>query len=426
MKRTSIAFQNITLSKKLKGGALYIAIMAGVIIGIILTMFILIAKYNQRTVTEFTQNSQLYYNLKSAFELARSEYLTDQSDHQWIKNFFNDDSIRVRKTYWGAYQVIIAETKNRHHYLSQTGIYGTPMSADTGIMVADNSRPMGVSGTVTFKANCYLPQAGIKPSYIEGQSYNSNSQNSSYIKPAPFQIPRIQKSIITGLQKQQRSISASDSVVNVLPEYFNRSFILGTVAWHNSANILTHLNLKNNIKIICGNIEVDSSSRLENILIICNKARFKNGFKGKVHVIASDSIIMEKNCEFEYPSSFVLLPTDNNSNSFNYINFNEGCRFFGAVLALNEGLPGSNQKVFVKLHAKSEVNGFIYSGDFMHLEGTVNATAICNKLLLKTPSAVYENHILACEINPHKHGHLLAVPLVFNERSPLVCCEKVN
>jgi hypothetical protein len=414
------------IDQKVQGGALYIAIIIGIIIGILLSMFILITKYNQRTVTVFSQNSQLHYNLESAFQMAQSGYFTQESNNKWMKNIFNDDSIRIRKIYWGVYLMITAETKNRHNYLSQSGFYGTAMSADTGIMVADNSRPMGVSGSVTFKSNCYLPNAGIKSAYIEGQSYISNLQNSSFIKAAPFQIPGIQNGVITGLRKQQESLANLDSVVNELPENYDRSFSLNTVAWKTSASMLTQLNLKDNIKIICGNIEVDSSSHLENVLIICNKARFKNGFKGKVHVIASDSIVMEKKCEFEYPSSFVLLPTEENSNSFNYINFNEDCRFFGAVLALNEGRPGSNQKVFVKLNAKSEVNGLIYSNDFMHLEGKVNATAICNKLLLKTPSAVYENHILACKVDPHKYGHLLAVPLLFNERSRLLCCEKMN
>jgi len=62
----------------------------------------------------------------------------------------------------------------------------------------------------------------------------------------------------------------------------------------------------------------------------------------------------------------------------------------------------------------------------MHVEGLVNATAICDKLLLKTPSAVYENHMLGCTVDPGKYAHLLAVPLVFAKRSKLTCCENLH
>ncbi len=80
----------------------------------------------------------------------------------------------------------------------------------------------------------------------------------------------------------------------------------------------------------------------------------------------------------------------------------------------------------MKLHAKSEVNGLVYSGSYLHLEGAVNATAICTKLLLKTPSAVYENYLLGCTIDPKKYAGVMAIPQVFNSKQQLVCCEKTD
>lgn len=414
--------------KKLKGGALYIAILVSIIIGIVLTMFILVANHNQRNITRFTQSSQLYYNLQSAFQIAQSGYFTPEINDAWIKNPVNDDSIKVKKLNWGAYVMLSAETKNRHQSLSQSGLYGTFMSADTGIMISDNSRPVGLSGPVIFKSNCYLPEAGIKAAYIEGQSYISSSQNRAFIKRSPSQVPGIAEEVLRGLKLQQGTSNPHlDSAVGVLPENYDRAFARKTVVWETSETRLGPLHLKNNIKIVCGDIEIDSSSHLENILIVCNRARFKKGFKGKVHVIASDSISMEENCFFEYPSSFVLLPGEENTNAMNYIQFNKDCRFFGGVLAFKgQDHVSNSQRVFVKLAETSEINGFVYSSGYVHVQGTLNATMICNKLLLKTASAVYENHILGCTVDPKKYAHLLAVPLVFNERSKLVCCAKMN
>ena len=95
----------------LKGGALYIAIIISIVTGIILCMFILMAAHNQRTVTVYTQSLQLNYNLQSAFELAQSAYFNESNNNRWFKNSSNNDSIKIRKTYWGAYQLIHAQTK---------------------------------------------------------------------------------------------------------------------------------------------------------------------------------------------------------------------------------------------------------------------------------------------------------------------------
>lgn len=409
---------------KLKGGALYIAILVSIIIGIILCMFIMIANYNQRSVTVYSQTSQLYYNLQSAFEIAQSEYFTEEKNDQWIKNTLNDDSLRIKKIYWGAYLLITAQTKNRHQSISECGLYGTFMPSDTGLMISDNGRPVGMSGTIFFKANCYLPKSGIKAAFIEGQSFINSSQNAGFTKISPMQIPVVETKIIEEINKQQTDINLyTDSVVSFLPQNYMRAFSNKTAVWECSLARLSNISLKNNIKIIAKDIEIDSSCRLENILIVCEKIKFKDGFKGKVHVIASDSIITGKKCEFSYPSSFTLLPK-NDEDILKCISINEGCVFFGGILAINENSRKAN--VFVKLNSKSEINGFIYSVNYLHLEGKINATVIADKLLLKTPSAVYENHILACEIDPKKYSHLLAIPQIFKSQTKLTRCRKVN
>jgi len=411
-------------SIKLKGGALYIATLVSILIGITLSLFILIANYNQRNVVTFAQNSQLYYNLKSAFQLAQSGYFTSEQNNTWIKNQINDDSIKIKKLNWGAYVVICAQTKNRHQSLSHSGLFGTHMTADTGLMMSDNGRPVGLIGAVVFKANCYLSHAGVKPAHVEGQSYTGSSENASFLKASSNSIPPLNSEILKGLKEEQEGLNVYlDSLATVLPPVHDQPFDKKTLVCEISLSRLSNLNLKNNLKLICSDVEIDSSCHFENILILCSKVRFKKGFKGQVHVIASDSISMETNCDFIYPSSFILLPKENSGNNLNSIRFNKDCKFSGGILAINENqITNATQKVFIKLSAEAEVNGLIYSSDYIHVEGTLNACVIADKLLLQTPSAVYENHILNCEINPKKYAQLMSVPLLFNQRNKLICC----
>lgn len=407
--------------KRIKGGALYIAVVVSIIIGILLSLFILLANFNQRQILVFSQSSQLYYDLNTALEMSRSAFFSPEINNTWIGNESGEDSVKIKKINWGAYVLINTQAKNRHQLLSKTGLYGTWMSADTGIVVRDNSRPVGVSGKVVFKADCYLPRAGIKPSYIEGQSYIASDENGAHIKSSPSDLKPVSDLLYKALEEQMRGPDLfQDSIVASLPQTYSRSFDQKAVAYQISGDKLEHVSFAQNIKLYADQVELDSSAHLEQILLICNKAHFKKGFRGQVQVIAKDSIVMEENCRFEYPSSLVLIGAEGKIKGLLYVQFSKDCKLYGAVLALSK--EKSERRVMIKLHAQSEINGLLYSSDLLHLEGLLNANVFANKLFLKTPSAVYENHLLSCEINPKKYSSLIAVPMVFGNRGYLYNC----
>ncbi len=416
-----------TITLKLKGGALFVAILISIIIGVILSLFILIAHYNQRESIVFSKFSQLHYNLKSGFQIAQSRYFNNNLNGTWFKNIHNDDSIHVEKKIWGAFLLIAIKTKNRHEQLAQSGLFGTFIPADTALLMPNNDRPIGVSGAIVFKANCYLPAAGLKPTYLEGQNYIINSENSGYIKKSPNNLPPIQIELLESLKETQQNFDKKkDSLVDIINSEVNNSFSKKTIVCMNGSNTLSRLKLKNNIKLIGNNMVLDSSCHFNNILIVARKVHFKEGFKGKVHVIASDSIICEPNCQFNYPSSFVLLPEISEDKEIRYIQFSSGCQFYGGILAINPENNSQEKKVMIRLHANCEINGLVYSDDYLHLQGKINASVFTEKLLLKTPSAVYENHMMTCELNPKKYSASLAVPIFFNKEAKLFCCQKVN
>ncbi len=418
---------NSLLKHQVKGGALYIAIFISIIISVFLSLLILLSYQNSRTTSNLIQTSQLYCHLNSALELVQSSYFAEELNNKWIKSEFNDDSIRITKLNWGAYWLVNVEAKNRHTSLQQSGIYGTGMTADTALMIADNGRPIGVSGKVSFKATCYLPQAGIKAAYIEGQSYQPDMGNASHIRINKSDIPQPEKVILDAISNQQKINVEQDSLVYALPDNFSQSFIKKTIVLEINSGRLSNKHWNHNIKLVSNSsIEIDSSCHFDNILIIAKKIKFMKGFKGKVHVIASDSIKVEEKCQFNYPSSLVILNESELAAPIKAIVFDKDCQFFGGILALNASRNLNGTKVFIKLNASSSVSGFIYSSDYAHLEGELNATVISRSLLLQTPSAVYENHLINCELNPKKFEHLLAIPPIFSKSKKLICCQKIN
>ncbi len=417
----------MNLHIKLKGGALYIAIIISILISVVLSLFIVLAYHNIQSVQVRASVTQLDLSLDSGFEMARSAYFPKNDQNRWQKMPFNTDSVSIKNLQWGCFQLIGVKAKNKHHRFQRTGLFGCLATPDTALMVAEQSRPIGLAGKIKFKGSCYLPKAGIKTAYIEGSSFSDLNSLRPFIKPSPNVIPEIDKEFLKGIELTQTELNAqTDSLVSSIPYSLNHSFYEKTVVvQQGSVNIRDQV-LSNNIKIIAANtISVENGCQLTNVLLIARKIIFKKGFKGSVHAIARDTIITEDECEFNYPSSFCVYHSGTAKETdipVNLISFGERCKFKGALLAVNK--KDGKSKTFIRTNKQFECIGNVYSSDYAGIEGNMYGTIICKSLLLQTPSAVYENHLFNCLLDPKKYGSYLAVPDWFTVKQKKYTCAK--
>ena len=181
---------------KLKGGALYIAIIISILISVVLSLFILLAYHNIQTIQIQASVSQLNLSLESGFELSKSSYFTKENQNRWQKLPYNTDSISIKKLQWGCFQLISVNAKNAHHRLHKTGLFGCLATTDTALMVSEQNKPIGLAGAIKMMGNCYLPKAGIKTAYIEGTSFSDLNSLRPFIKQSPNVIPDIDDSFL--------------------------------------------------------------------------------------------------------------------------------------------------------------------------------------------------------------------------------------
>lgn len=418
---------------KLKGGALYISIIISILISIVLSLFILIAYYNTRTIQ--TQNSleQLQLSIESSFAIAQSDYYQDSYAVAWQKLPYNNDSVKVKKTHWGSYTLVDVNAKNSHFNLHQTGLYGGLATRDTALFITEQNRPIGLAGKIKFNGFCYLPKSGIKSAYIEGTSFSDLNSLKPFIKNTSFSLPQANEKFLKQISRNQNETNPFlDSLLSFVPNNLDNSFHQKTAVVQLGSLNLSSQKLKNNIKIISSNvITVDNTVQLENVLLIARKVIFKKKFKGTVHVIAQDSIIVEENCEFNYPSSFCVYHEKKNNETLKPSSnlpvrgmfFGESCKFNGGLLAINN--KENSSKMMVKLNKHFEMIGNIYSSNYCDLQGNIYGSVFCQSLLLQTPSAVYENHLLNCLIDSKKYGKQLVVPNWFEGKQTLNCAKKL-
>jgi hypothetical protein len=412
------------LDKKLKGGALYIALIICMVTGITLSIFILIAHFNLKAVSSQMSMTQLKLNLQSGFNLAQSSYFDKNDNNKWKQTYYNEDSIRIKKMQWGAFLFISSETKNKQQYLKQCGLFGVSSLQDTALLVTDKGKPISLSGKIGINANFYFPKAGFKPAFVEGRNFSMLTNFYSYFRPSTSTLPGLNKNFIRSVQNCSLDYNpALDSLIPELETNLTNRFSAKSILIHKNNLKLTNCNLSGNIKLICDNkVIIDKSATLDNILITANHVTIKKGFKGTLQVIATDSIIIEEDCILNYPSSLTVIRASLNDNRLKGIFIEERSKVSGSIICLSEA-GTTTPKVFLKLNKDCEIYGLVYSSGYAQLQGEIYGSAICEKLIVKTKSGTYENHLMDCEIDPRKYGGSLVTAGIFKTDNLNKCCK---
>ena len=417
------------LNLRLKGGALYIAIIISILVSIILSLFIVVAYFNLRTTTNQILKSQLQQSLQSGFEISASEYFNKALNNRWQKLPYGNDSVKIKKLTWGCYKLICVQAKNAHQSLSKSGLFAQSSTPDTALIVANNNRQIGLAGKIELFGNCYLPEAGIKSAYIDGSTFYDIKKIQPYIRKAPAQIPNINSDFLKDIVSLQTELNPfTDSLISTIPEQLANTFNKKTCVYNATNVTLNNQILSGNIKIIASDkITVTEFAQLNQVLLIANTVVFERNFKGSVHVIAKEIIQAEENCEFNYPSSFCVFNnkiTEKNSILNLSVSFEKNCKFKGSIIVTHES-PGL-KKAHIKFNQNCELIGDAYSKDYADIQGHMYGTIVCNSLVVQTPSAVYENHLYNTLINPKKYGKSIATAIWFNKLTANSCAKWLN
>lgn len=406
-----------------KGGALYMALIICIVIGVILSVLILIAHFNQRQVLAFAGDQQLRWELESAFPIAQSAYFTDEENGRWQATD-SGDSLRLRRCWWGAYRLIAASARNAHRQLDRCGLYGVFLPADTALYIEDAGRPASFAGTVGFRGKAYLPAGGFRTAYIEGAGAVIDPGIQAYVAQSRGALPQVSEQLLEGLRQLLQSPALpGDSLGSLEAAQISQPFTSPTLLFRSGNVDLASCRLSRNIKVAAEHsLVIDSSAHLDNVFLIATKVHFKKGFHGCVQVLAADSIVLEEGCHFDYPSSLTVLSDGEGGNGLKGIFVAPGCRVEGSLLALRDGRgPG---KVTVSSGA-GQFFGLVYSSDYAGLQGELYGSLLCTKLLLQTPSAVYENHLFNCRIDASRYAGSLFVPGIFGPAPARQCVKRL-
>lgn len=393
----------------IKAGSLFYAIVISILMAIISGMCILSFYFSDIEFQSCEMIQRLNVNATSGLNLLLDDRSVTEMNEGVILDLFGKgtDWVELKTIPWGAFEIAIAKAKSKSNFSSRIAMTGHPIDELNlySIYLMDENKPLAVSGKTVIRGNAFLPSLGIKRAYIEGQSYQGSELVYGQIMNSKKTLPEFNKQQLDNIQEMfsEKRITNSDSVIETASELGGdsivNSFEKNTMVFMSKEKLTISSGLySGNIAVFSDReVLIESDAVMRDVIICAPKVRIKENFKGNVQVFSSDSITIEKNVSLNYPSVLGLISNDKSS-KVSSIQIGENDTIKGTVFSYQK-IEAPLKQMNIELGKKSVVMGQVQTNGSVDLKGCIYGSLMCRKIMLRTSSSVYENHLLDATID---------------------------
>ena len=310
---------------------------------------------------------------------------------------FEEDSVLLIRKPWGVFEIIHSSALDKGKAVHPKSVLaGSPMDKDQCLYLANTNRALSLSGQTFIEGKAIVPKMGVKRAYIEGKNfsgkhlvngaiqYSTNSQLPPNKELAPSTYEQFKP-------QEDDSLVFLDDLPDTLIHPYNerRISVLCESKYLNGfykGNILLYSE---------GELEISSSVLLNDVLVSAKSLEIQSSQFSAAQYYASESIQVE-NSELAYPSILILNRKSQEEKK-------EGIRIENSLVDggvyLNTDQNQRQQSIGIRIDKKSTVRGELVSDNWIELKGKVIGSVTAHHFFLKTPSSVYENHLLDATIS---------------------------
>ncbi len=392
----------------LKAGALFVAVTISFVIAVLISLLITLSFHYKIQNRENLLQKKLERNANSAIVMLMNNAEGAETTTGKIIDLYNDgtDSVLIKNTSWGVYEMVSVKAFSGRYSLSKTAEYGfQPDETLAGaIYLTDLSERLSLCGKTKITGLCFLPEKSVARGYIEGRSFEGSTLIDGFIRNSKNSLPALDKNIIkkitdgfsassfqSGLYKEV-AFAEKDSLIN--------SFLDTTILVRlNGTNSLSGKYFSGNIILYTDKLlSIDATARLEDVIIYAGSIQIKNGFKGNLQAFATDSIVVEENCQLNYPSALGLYKNDYKPPQ-PFIKVMKNSTVQGIVFTCQSELISDQTQTLVTMDKGTLLQGQLYVNGFADIKGEIRGMVWCNKFILKTALSVYPNYLMDATID---------------------------
>lgn len=393
------------MNQKVRAGSLLYALCIALVL-VILSSSIILLVFNVRNVIDrdllFQKqlrnvSSGINYYLIFHNKWSYNTQTIDLFDH-------GSDKVDIKQKPWGFFDVVCCKAYQNTVYSEAAFMVGDkPVKDITALYLSDSNKPLAVCGKTLIRGKSYLPLQGVKRAYIEGQNFTGNKLiEGEQLRSEPIVKEFFKKYEIKSFTELH--INAEDSIVDIHSLDANKnivnSFLNNTIVLTSNGNLdIDNYTLSGNIIVqSTGRVNIKSSAKLENVLVVGESIIVEKGFEGSLQLFATDSIILREEAKLSYPSSVCVFQSTESKTDNSKIHV---CRnvVIRGVVANGNAMDVQKRAVNLTIDEGALITGLVYSRGYIDFKGSVAGSLYCGGFILRTPSAVYENHLLNAVIN---------------------------
>ncbi len=383
---------------KIRAGALQFVLFVGAVIAVLLLTFVLL-NYSHLL---FLKKTDKFIDTVKRPDMALLHHLQDNP--QPLETVLEDGIVtEISQGYWGVFGMAkVTAVFQKNHFtkmaLTGSGLY----DPDVALFLRENDRPMIITGSAQIRGNAQLPQQGIRPGTIAGQSFYGNSLIIGEQLLSNRRLPELAAASRTAIREL---FSGNSSFTGLQSGNFTRNELVHSFSeptlWLDGDRLdLSGKKLVGNI-IIKGSyrLVVENTTQLQDVILVAPEIVVQDGVRGTFQAFATEHIAIGRNCALNYPSALLLLDqkkTDpSGRNTFGIapeIDISTNTSIKGVVCYLTK----DNTQQFhpqIKIDERSFLIGQVYCERNLELKGTVLGHVATHSFIALENGNVYQNHL---------------------------------
>jgi cytoskeletal protein CcmA (bactofilin family) len=401
----------------IKAGSLLYAIFLSVITSLICLMLIGLQGINTRNFHRVDQNSRLTDLVHSGIAQIRTS-LPDYSQELITEH----GSAQAKKRLWGHYEVLSSRSQNEFQTKSISYLAGYEYP-DTNLALyqPNENNDLRLGGAAFIKGNARISSKGLNQASISGYPNTSSFIHEGkelIANPSlpgfPYSVSEYWSGYMNGHLKAFDSLIKPPIAAKYKHPFWKKTAVLRSTDQLN----LSGVDWQGNLIIISEqSIVIDSTCRLNNVVLIAPEITVLTGVDAQVHLVAKDRIYIGRKVKLNYPSSLSLYRKQAEAGEI-VIEENstvQGGLIFKATLAQN------SNHVHVLIKKNAQIFGTVYCTANCQLMGEIYGQVFSRYFIMSGKERIMEGLILEGSINRLDYpGQLLSFPLESEENSKQV------
>ncbi|WP_276090980.1 hypothetical protein [Pedobacter sp. JY14-1] len=387
-----------------RASALYISLIISLLIVLVCGAMLMTTYIYRMQDRKAVRMQLLKRNLSSARELLLLDSFPSDTLEKLSLFGEQQDSVLLEKRTWGVYQTGIIRAWVGADSVAQAIMMGT-VPADTlqVFYLADEDRPVSISGKSKITGTAYLPKSGIKAAYVEGRGYEDRTLVYGSIKDSgrELELPagRDFSDLADWMQEMLRR-ARQEGKPGINPDV-SCSF-LEPVKWVYQgavARVGEGQQLSGQVILAADSaITVQAGARLEHAILIAPYIRIEEGFTGRLQALATDSIVTGAQVQLKYPSALVVLKPDTAGFQAR-LSMGKDCLVEGPLIAWEK--QRSELMPLLQIGEGTLVKGELWSKGYVTLakNAAVNGSVTAIRLMARVSGAIYENYLIDVKLD---------------------------